>query len=239
MKSWVFTSYIIYYFGRITDDDDTYHHQFARVFEAARVFFLFFSKWSILEVYRWAVHFWKLRMPQNCTSRLWRDTSRGLQSTVAGRNILFKAIYIYIYFLIKICSQDLFQWGVLVGYFSCLWQHGCIFFAFVELRDMLGSQDATLLVKILQNLAVLISKPYPLHVAAMVMPGSSRHRRKNTQAATSPAPTISPQKSTEEAEQNRSRVRKLQIHGNFKTLKWRYCTKKRPHFVGIFPYIVT
>ena len=127
------------------------------------------------------------------------------------------------YFLIKICSQDLFQWGVLVGDFFCLWQHGCIFLAFVELRDMLGSQDATLLVKILQNLAVLISKPYPLHVAAMVMPGSCRHRRKNTQAA-SPAPTISPQKSTEEAEQNRSRVRKLQINENFKTLKWRYCT---------------
>ena len=142
-------------------------------------------------------------------------------SVYCGR--LEKIVQNDIYFLIKICSQDLFQWGVLVGDFFCLWQHGCIFLAFVELRDMLGSQDATLLVKILQNLAVLISKPYPLHVAAMVMPGSCRHRRKNTQAA-SPAPTISPQKSTEEAEQNRSRVRKLQINENFKTLKWRYCT---------------
>ena len=100
---------------------------------------------------------------------------------------------------------------------------------------MLGSQDAILLVKILQNLAVLISKPYPLHVAAMVMPGNSRHRRKNTQAATSPARTISPQKSTEEAEQNRSRVRKLQINGNFKTLKWRYCTIFLATFCGDIP----
>lgn len=107
----------IYYFGRITDDDDTYHHQLTRVFKIARVFFLFLSTWSILEVYRWAVHFWKLRMPQNCTSRLWRDTSRGLQSTVAGWK---KIVQNDIYFLIKICSQDLFQWGVLVGVFFCL-----------------------------------------------------------------------------------------------------------------------
>jgi hypothetical protein len=45
VKSWVFTSFIysIYYFGRITDDDDTYHHQLTRVFKAARLFFFVVS----------------------------------------------------------------------------------------------------------------------------------------------------------------------------------------------------
>ena len=116
----------IYYFGRITDDDDTYHHQLTRVFKIARVFFLFLSTWSILEVYRWAVHFWKLRMPQNCTSRLWRDTSRGLQSTVAGWKKLFKAIYIsWSKFVVRICFNGVYWWEIFLSlttwwYFPCI-----------------------------------------------------------------------------------------------------------------------
>lgn len=39
-------------------------------------------------------------------------------SVYCGR--LEKIVQSDIYFLIKICSQDLFQWGVLVGDFFCL-----------------------------------------------------------------------------------------------------------------------